>query len=335
MKLPGDEIAFKKEKKIAIVETIRGLAALAVCLFHFGRANMEFIGHTIWYQKITSVGWLGVDAFFVLSGFIIPYSLVKSGYSIKRFFTFFAKRCIRIEPPYLLSIVLTILLVYVATLVPGFKGEPFQFNALQTIAHVAYLPEHLGFKWLLPVYWTLEAEFHYYLLIGLMLPLLWRSVFSLLLGFALGLAASFFIPLTVFIYMPFFIMGISVCAYKTGKISQYILWLVLFFCIIVLLLNKNPFSMPLTGFLTALLILFAEIKNRVTDFLGKISYSLYLLHVPVGSKIINLGGRYADAEWKIWLVLLVALGVAILSSWIFYRLVEYPSQLISKKMTYR
>ena len=160
-------MSLKKEgSKIGIIETIRGLAALAVCLFHFTKGNMVFHGSSIHYLNLASYGWLGVEAFFVVSGFIIPYSLVKSGYTIKRFFQFFAKRCIRIEPPYLLSVILVIALAYASTLAPGFKGESFRFNFLQTISHVAYLPEHLGFQWLLPVYWSLEAEFHYYILIG-------------------------------------------------------------------------------------------------------------------------------------------------------------------------
>ena len=325
----------KDRNKIAIIETIRGLAALSVCLFHFGKANIEFLGNTMWYPKITTHGWLGVEAFFVLSGFIIPYSLVKSSYTIKKFFKFFAKRCLRIEPPYLISILLVILLGYISTLFPGFKGAAFSFNFWQFISHLAYLPEHFGFDWLLPVYWTLEAEFHYYILIGLFLPLLWKNKFSLFSGFAVALAASFFIPLYVFSYMPLFVMGIAVCAFRTGKIGQFESWVVIIAAVSVSLIRGQDYFMPLTGAITALLICYAEFKTKATEFLGKISYSLYLLHIPVGSRIINLGGRYANTEWKIWAVLLIALLVTMIVSWIFYKLVEYPSQMLSKRITYK
>lgn len=325
----------KKENRIGIVETIRGLAALAVCLFHFSKGNIEFTGSSEWYQRIVTHGWLGVEAFFVLSGFIIPYSLVKGGYTIKRFFQFFAKRCLRIEPPYLLSVALVIVLGYLSTIVPGFKGDPFQFNVWQTVSHVAYLPEHLGFEWLLPVYWSLEAEFHYYILIGLLLPFLWKSKWTLLIGFAAGLTASFFIHLYVFSYMPLFVMGIGAAAYKTGRINRELFWGVLAVAVSVSLVRGQLYTMPLTGLITALLICYAEFKSRITDFLGKISFSLYLLHVPIGGRIINLGGRYADTDWKVWLVLLVALIVTLVVSWVFYKLVEYPSQLLSKKITYK
>jgi peptidoglycan/LPS O-acetylase OafA/YrhL len=188
---------------------------------------------------------------------------------------------------------------------------------------------------LLPVYWSLEAEFHYYILIGLLLPFLWKNQFSLLFGFAVGLATSFFIPLYVFSYMPLFVMGIAVAAFKTGKMNQQVLWLVLAVAVSVSLVRGQPYSMPLTGVITALLICYAEFKSRITDFLGKISFSLYLLHVPIGGRIINLGGRYANTDWKVWMVLLIALAVTLITSWVFYKLVEYPSQLLSKKITYK
>lgn len=325
----------KKENRIGMVETIRGLAALAVCLFHFSKSNIEFTGSTAWFQQIVTFGWLGVEAFFVLSGFIIPYSLVKGGYTIKRFFRFFAKRCLRIEPPYLLSVLLVILLGYISTIVPGFKGEPFHINPGQFVSHIAYLPEHLGFEWLLPVYWSLEAEFHYYILIGLLLPFLWKTEWSLLIGFAAGLIASFFIHLYVFSYMPLFVMGIAVAAYKTERIKQVVLWIVLAAAITVSVVRGQDPLMPGTGLLTAILICYTEFKTKITDFLGRISFSLYLLHVPIGGRIINLGGRYADTAWKVWLVLLAALIVTLAASWIFYKLVEYPSQLLSKKITYK
>lgn len=324
----------KSNNKIAVIETIRGLAALAVCLYHFANGDLKFVGFTVYYQKIADFGWLGVEAFFVVSGFIIPFSLVKSKYKLNRFFQFFSKRCLRIEPPYIVSIVLVIVLGYWSTKFAGFKGAPFEFNFGQTISHIAYLPEHLGYKWLLPVYWTLEAEFHYYILIGLLLPLLWRNKIFLFIGFTVGLGLSFIIPLYVFSFMPLFIMGISVCAFKTGLIGKYELWASLLTCLLVSIIREQPLGMPLVGITTALLITYAEFRSSITDFLGKISFSLYLLHVPIGGRIINLGGRYANTGWKVCLVLMLALFVSLLSSWIFYKLIELPSQKFSKCVKY-
>lgn len=317
-----------------MIETIRGLAALSVCLFHFTIGSIHFVGSSSIYQLVASKGWLGVQAFFVVSGFIIPYSLIKSKYQIKHFFQFFAKRCVRIEPPYLLSVLVIVLLSWLSTLSSVYNGQPFQFEIGRILAHIAYLPEHLGYKWYTPVYWSLEAEFHYYILIGLALPFLWKNNISLLIGFAAGLIASFFIPLAVFSYMPLFIMGIAVCAYKTEKINQVVLWIVLIACVATGILRDQPIVMSVVGVVTALLICYVEFRSRITDFLGKISFSLYLLHAPVGGRVINLGGRYADTDWKVWLVVILALTVSIVVAWLFYQLIEYPSQRWSKQIKY-
>ena len=156
-----------------------------------------------------------------------------------------------------------------------------------------------------------------------------------MIGFAAGLTASFFIHLYVFSYMPLFVMGIGAAAYKTGRINRELFWVVLAVAVSVSLVRGQPFVMPLMGLVTSLLICYAEFKTRATDFLGKISFSLYLLHVPIGGRIINFGGRYANTGWKVWLVLLAALIITLIVSWFFYKLVEFPSQLLSKKIKYK
>ena len=55
-------------------------------------------------------GWAGVEVFFVISGFIIPFTLWQSGYRLKNYARFILKRIIRLDPPYLLSILLAIAL---------------------------------------------------------------------------------------------------------------------------------------------------------------------------------------------------------------------------------
>ena len=66
--------------RITNLDLLRGVAALAVCLFHFdydGALGIPSVSHVLSY------GYLGVQMFFVISGFIIPYSMLRSGYRIK------------------------------------------------------------------------------------------------------------------------------------------------------------------------------------------------------------------------------------------------------------
>lgn len=292
------------------------------------------MGSSEYYFHTAAYGWLGVEAFFVVSGFIIPYSLSKADYRISRFLNFFARRCIRIEPAYLVSLVLVVLLSLLAETAPGFKGKPVNLDIRNILLHIGYLPEHFGYKWLMPVYWSLEAEFHYYILIGLCFVFLWKNNLNLFAGLALGLAASFVIPLTVFKFMPLFIMGIITCAKKTGKVNDALFFAVLIISFLAWIITGQGYLPPAIGLFTALCIAYVNYSSRLTDFLGRISFSLYLVHVPVGGKILNILGRYTTEAWQVWGALAIALVLTIIASWIFYKLVEYPSLLLSKKVSY-
>ncbi len=325
----------ENKKRIGIIETIRGLAALAVCLFHFSVCNVPFEGSTEYFVKVAAYGWLGVESFFVLSGFIIPYALSNADYKLSQFFRFLLRRCVRIEPAYLVSIMLVLILGYLAEKAPGFHGKEFTPGLENILLHIGYLPAHFGYTWLLPVYWSLEAELHYYIIIGLCFTFIWKNNFNLYIGLALGLAASFFIPLNVFRFMPFFIMGIVTCAKKAGKINTVVFYLILAAACIVCLIRGIGWEMPAIGLITALLIMYVEFTTVITDFLGKISFSLYLIHVPVGGKILNILGRYAQSELQVWGAIIVALLVTIIASYIFYRLIEYPSHMLAKRISYK
>ena len=321
---------------------IRGLAALLVCLFHFkenilsnGFLKFDHSGAIASYVSIAGFGWLGVEMFFVVSGFIIPWAMIQSGYKLHNFFAFFAKRCLRIEPPYLASVLIVVILGYLSAKAPGYHGEPYHLETANILSHIGYLPEHLGYSWLQPVYWSLEAEFHYYILIGLLLPFMWRNRNLLYFILAAFLVSGFFIPLYVFSYMPFFVIGISACANRTGLISTPAWFIILALSITTCFLRHQPIGMPLTGLITGLLIQYVKLDHSVFNFLGKISFSLYLLHVPVGGRVMNLASRFIHNETGLWLAWLTALALTIIASWIFFKLVEWPSQKLSRRLAYK
>ena len=62
----------------------------------------------------------------------------------------------------------------------------------------------------------------------------------------------------------------------------------------------------------------------ILNNLGRISFSLYLLHVPVGGKIVNLGKRWLTSPVEHFALSLAALSVSLLAAAIFWRLVELP-----------
>jgi peptidoglycan/LPS O-acetylase OafA/YrhL len=118
-------------------------------------------------------GWLGVEVFFVISGFVIPYSMHRGGYRVSQhFWRFLAKRLARLEPPYLVSIVVVVILWYLSALTPGFQGTNPDIRPTRLLLHLGYLNAFFGHPWLNPVYWTLGIELQYYLLVAITYPLL-------------------------------------------------------------------------------------------------------------------------------------------------------------------
>src|SRR5262249_15917864 len=145
----------------------RGAASLSVAWFHLTNTYQWGIA-----RASGSWCWLGVDAFFVISGFVIPYSLWASNYKFQNFWRYMARRALRIEPPSIISIFLVLGLWKMSTLAPGFAGSPVPFSALQILFHFFYFIPLTQYEWLSPVYWTLAYEFVFYVIIGLLYGLL-------------------------------------------------------------------------------------------------------------------------------------------------------------------
>ena len=99
---------------------------------------------------------MGVEIFFVLSGFIIPYAMRRSGYTFPGDVgRFIVKRLVRLDPPYLLSSAIAGVLSYLAWKTPGFRGEVPQLSWAASLAHLGYLNGILKQPWYNAVCWTL------------------------------------------------------------------------------------------------------------------------------------------------------------------------------------
>jgi len=79
----------------------------------------------------------------------------------------------------------------------------------------------------------------------------------------------------------------------------------------------------------------SERKFTWLVFLGNISYSLYLTHVPIGGRIINLSKRFALNEFNKLLVIILAVVVSVIAAYLFYILIEKPSHRWSKSIKFR
>jgi len=315
-------------QQIFTVEAVRGVAALAVTWFHLTNTYARD-----WVNYSGSNGWLGVDMFFVISGFIIPYSLHRSKYKLAYFPRFLLRRLVRLEPPYLISIALVLILWELAAHTPGFAGAPPNYSLGQILAHFLYLIPLTSYPWLNIVYWTLAYEFAFYILAGLLWPVLsHRSLFFTAILVACIQAIDIALRDQPTGAALLFFLGIC-CARKRLKLDPP--WLSLSaaaVAVVALWWIVEPL-VALVSFGTAFLIVFVDIPRlRILGFLGAISYSLYLLHVPIGGRVVNLGRRFIDGPFQELALSLVALAVSLVVATIFWRYVEEPAKRASKRV---
>ncbi len=314
------------------IQALRGLASLAVAWYHL-TGEYDSIA-----KQFGSLGWLGVEVFFVISGFVIPLSIWNSGqtYTLGKFPGFMAKRIVRIEPPYLASVVMVIVLWEVTEHIPGYAGKPYVFDLVGVLAHIAYLVPLTGSEWLQPVYWTLAWEFVFYLFAGLCFRFIsgkmifwWGLLIGLIVAVLNGLPSVSLL----------FVIGIATFRGMTGIDRWYSAVAAMALAAGAMCYVGNA-AHAAVGAGTAMFIYLLydfQLKGklgRALIWIGTVSYSLYLVHVPIGGRVVNLGRRFVPDFWADELMLSVsALAVSLVAAALFYRLVEAPSIRASRALT--
>lgn len=328
------QIANKKPKQhIQILDFLRGIAALAVVIFHFATSTLPTIKPNL-LGDYFSHGNLGVKVFFVISGFVIPYAMYSSGYHIKNFFNFIIRRLARIGPPSWVAILLMAGVYFGGIWLNGrpIEGMHWPGISFRTIlANLTYSYSLLDTKAYIDVYWTLEVEFQYYLMIGLLLPLITRYAANkwVLSGILLLLSATFVVHNNLILFFrdnSFFILGILLYLYKTEQINRNY-FINASFVAIMICYGQQGATNSFAAFITFLVIAYVHYENPVTTFLGRISYSLYITHLFSGivSEFVlrNLTGMEPSEGVKVFM-LFVYTGIAVAFAWVFYLLVEKP-----------
>ncbi len=150
------------------LEGLRGIAVLAVVLFHATRLVLLRDGGS-WGDEVSSGWWwtatgrFGVDVFFVLAGFLVVGSWRSArarhpslGAAVR---DFAGRRAWRILPPYWVSLVVLVPLVAPRLLAPSGWADLARFASVQQYVETA-LPSEVNV-----VYWSLTTEVHFYLLV--------------------------------------------------------------------------------------------------------------------------------------------------------------------------
>jgi peptidoglycan/LPS O-acetylase OafA/YrhL len=309
------------------VQALRGIAALMVCVFHLaGHTDgaLRLLPESDPVLRFSSYGPTGVFVFFVISGFIIPYSMYKSDYQLKGFFIFFKKRLWRLHPPYLLTLLLTIILISFNNAI-GKANE--DVSAIRVLSHLFYTTKIMNLEWFNPIFWTLAIEIQYYLLLALLFSWfngekMWqRGSFIVLL-----LASTYFLKDDRFItfYIGPFVLGFSVfyLMIKRLNLIECMVYAILASLNIYYFVGSHWF---IASAFALFFILYVIKTPSILNELGEISYSLYLTHPLFGGLFIYLLLPYNSSSWSGYAILVGAIVFSIITSHLFYRLIERRS----------
>jgi peptidoglycan/LPS O-acetylase OafA/YrhL len=294
-------------------------------------------------QTLANHGWLGVHVFFALSGWCITERLATACRRGESLLFFLRERFLRIYPAYWAALLIAILLRLAAapinhtSLASNIPASPLSWFGDLTLLHFA-----LGTPVFLLVSWTLFCEMGFYGAAGLALGLFRLGVrHSLLLPTGalfcfwslFNLHHRAFLPLELW---PEFYAGVIAWWAARGQRSRAF-WASLTLFVVSCLLTPGRLGDLgiITSSITAV-VLFFFAQNPVVSppsllircaYFGAMSYSIYLIHVPILSPLINLSARLLPTNSKRF-VAAWALSVAVtfLAGWLFYRFIEKPCE---------
>lgn len=319
---------------------LRGIAALLVVFYHVGVTTGVLLQFPM-ASGILELGKHGVELFFLISGLVIPLSLISKDYRIRSIHRFFAKRSLRIEPTYLVAVVLAIAFILV-------RERIFQDNALasptfhQVLSNIFYLVPFNDAAWLSPVFWTLGIELQFYLLCAFLfgIGIRWGNAPSLTaLVFASALVPKFLNSGAFIIaWIDCFAMGLILALAALQNISRKkALWLLALMATIMLF-NRSIFVVCLLSLASVLILLRPKSDfGRLWNFLGVQSYSLYLTHCLTGTTVANLMLRYAHEFTHSNPIVAILFGtlVSVSLAQVLYWAVEKPTESLSKRISMR
>jgi peptidoglycan/LPS O-acetylase OafA/YrhL len=313
--------------------------------------------------RLATDGTQAVLLFFVLSGLVVALPALRAGITKFSWKKYFASRFLRLYIPAWGALVLASILIFCIPRASGNVTSNFWLDT--TNAKSVQFTTFLQNATLMKVgnatdnvLWSLRWE----IIFSALLPLfVLAAVLIRRSWIAFGLAMVGCVALTIgdpvhanaAFYLPVFMMG-TLMASRLEAIQEWSarrsrrFWIValgtsLFFMVATqIFLFAAPSGSPVFGMLWSLVgvgaagiilcaIGFASFENflntRVSQFLGKISFSLYLIHVPI---IATLAYALGDAQW--WLVGIIGIPLSIGAATPFHRYVEVPSQRLAKRV---
>ncbi|WP_027567881.1 acyltransferase [Bradyrhizobium sp. URHA0013] len=313
------------------IQGLRGIAALSVLFVHLYDMPMNagFLPAVpAWFDFTILTGGRGVELFFIISGYLIPASLVRHG----RLSKFFYERCMRILPVF----VAFHLVIFTIGPIVGykfFKGIDLLSYVGLFLANLLFLPDILQLPTAQQNAWTLTYEWLFYFWFAatfyfISIRRVWAVSALLVLG---GLVAIAAFPIAAY-----FLVGIAIRYFDLRialpGLRGVVAGLGCLFLMYVCLEYINPFLGLAPGFLLFAMArspgsgIVTPLGRPVAQYVGKISYSLYLAHPFALYPLQVAGAKLAGGGyplWPVWLsFIFLGLIASLVISWFTYELIE-------------
>jgi peptidoglycan/LPS O-acetylase OafA/YrhL len=323
-----------KAARMRGIDALRGISALLVLAQHIVPLSWIGEGNFLVIDSLYLIpGRVGVAAFFLISGYIIPSSMgPRSTLS-----TFWISRFFRLWPLYIVVILL-------AVVMGAEKTE--ELNAAEVLLNFTMLQQFIGVPNALGVFWTLQIELVFYFLVSGMLLLgvvhdrnAVRTALALSTVLALLMAAARFatgiklpVALPIGLMLMFFGAELRLARLSNESLPLRRIAVLLVSLVGVCLLGysygagDNPYRWATAYTLAVVLFLFferAKTAPAALVFLGTISYSVYLLH-PL---VISFFGN-EEAISAVWIV-----SCTLAAATASYYFIEKPFQKLGKRLS--
>jgi peptidoglycan/LPS O-acetylase OafA/YrhL len=317
-----------KKKRLHEVDGLRGVAAAIVVIFHYFFLYNNMYQHNFDIPELFKYGQYGVHLFFMISGFVIFWTISNSAKPSD----FLWSRFSRLFPVFWAAVILT----FVVVTVFGLEGR--EASLIEFLFNMSMLHEFVGIAHVDGVYWTLTLELAFYFWMYVLMRtaqlenidkwlIAWVAIAGLLAYRKLGVEIFPFLEKLFLIqYVELFALGICLFKIKAGLQTKFTYGLVLLSFLSVFSKYSNEIAI---GFCVGYWLFFLAATNKLgllafkpLAYLGTISYALYLTHQNIGYVIMNLLYSYSiPAYLTIIITMFTSLVIAILLT----HLVEKPS----------
>lgn len=323
-------------ERIGLLDGLRAFVAFFIAMYHF--LLFSFEGNALFpglsedqlvFRLIREL----VIVFFILSAIVLPIHLDRSNYSIRLFFHFLLKRLVRIYLPFLLIVLCTIAVELVFRLK---NGASLAVDLRQFFSNITLSCEFTGEKWYNPIFWTLAIEIQFYVMIGLLFPLIKRYKLVAVAGiYGVGFLLMFYVNDFKYLYnyTHYFTAGFVLYFWQKQLLST-INSLIIISSMVVLMWFLHVGDALWIVFLTTVIILFVKRFPLFLTRIGHFSFSFYLIHGLTGGHVLYFTNAWGNSLPVALLRVVLALLVASGSAYLFYRFAELPALRLSQKIRY-